>query len=79
MIFEDWKYNYSLVDDGAEVWVWAEFYFRDEEGLLEGRSPVYVKGASDYHCLEEDTLRVVRELRSGKTWEDVCRTFREAW
>ncbi|MEA5595679.1 hypothetical protein [Rivularia sp. UHCC 0363] len=79
MKFESWKYDYSIVDDGAEVWVWAEFYFRDEEGLLEGKSPVYSKGSSDYHCLLEDAPKIAKRLENGEKWEDVNKDFREAW
>ncbi len=79
MKFESWRINRSIVDGGDEVWEWAEFYFRDDEGLLEGKSPVYVVGASDHHCLMEDTLKVVHQLRDGEKWENVCRNFRQSW
>lgn len=79
MKFESWRYNYSVVDDGAEIWEWAEFYFRDSEGLLEGRSPIYVRGSSDHHCLFQDAPKVALKLENGARWEEVGKTFRESW
>ncbi|NJO62410.1 MAG: hypothetical protein HC836_30550 [Richelia sp. RM2_1_2] len=79
MKFESWKINRSIVDDGEQVWEWAEFYFRDAEGLLEGKSPVYVVGASDHYCLREDAFKIAEKLEKGEKWENVCKNFREAW
>ncbi|NJN13825.1 MAG: hypothetical protein HC815_40495 [Richelia sp. RM1_1_1] len=80
MKFESWRYNYSIVDDGAETWEWAEFFFRDDQpGILVGKSPIYIKGASDYYCLFEDAPKVALALENGATWEEVSGNFREAW
>lgn len=80
MKFDSWKFKESIVDNGAEVWKWAEYYFRDDEpGVLVGKSPVYTVGASDYNCLIEDAPKVALALENGAAWEEVSGNFREAW
>ena len=76
--FIDWQFCSCTTEDG-EHWWWAEFYFEDEQGKLVGESPVYIKGASDFHCLLEDTLKAAQQLSRGAYWQEVCNSFRQSW
>lgn len=79
LTFKDWQFTSSEDSDGV-VSHRAEYYFEDDKGgRVRGSSSSYTEGASDFNCLGEDAPKVARELREGKTWDEVADTFREAW
>jgi len=79
LTFKDWEFTKVEDTDGVTSHR-EEYYFEDENGdKVRGSSPYYAEGASDFNCLGEDAPRVARELRDGKTWDEVADTFKEAW
>ncbi|MFL9456026.1 MULTISPECIES: hypothetical protein [Nostocales] len=73
--FLNWNFRYMDCEDGRKHW--AEFHFSNPK-LVE-KSPTYDEGASDFHCLREDAVKVAKLLKEGADWEEVCGKFRQAW